>query len=106
MSSDRGQMVFRRVFQALAGTLVMLMFAFVAAGGYVWYMLEVSDDGVLDVSLLRKERPAVTSYVYAADGSVIGEFAELHRSEVPYEEIPRELRLAIMAAEDDFGLTS
>ncbi|MEK7515965.1 MAG: PBP1A family penicillin-binding protein [Patescibacteria group bacterium] len=106
MSSDRSHAVFRRVFQALVGVLLALVLGAAAVAGYTWYLLEFSDEDLPDVRLLREDRPAVTSYVYAADGSVIGEFAtEQHRREVPYDEISGELRRAIMAAEDKDFLT-
>lgn len=105
MSSDRVSAAFRTVIQVLAAIALTLTLGGLAAGGYVWYLLELSDDDAPDIGLIRENRPAVTSYVYAADGSVIGEFAVEHRREVPYEEIPRELRFAIMAAEDKDFLT-
>ncbi len=43
--------------------------------------------------------PAITRFV-AADGSIIGEFAQQRRIVVPYRRIPRQLIQAFLAAED------
>jgi len=45
-------------------------------------------------------RPATTSHIYAADGSVAGAFALERRVELPPEEIPDSIKLAIVAIED------
>lgn len=39
--------------------------------------------------------------VYTSDGSLIAEFGEKHRTPVSIQDVPRQLRLAFIAAEDD-----
>ncbi|RLE19418.1 MAG: penicillin-binding protein [Acidobacteria bacterium] len=45
-------------------------------------------------------RPATTSHIYAADGSASGSFALERRVELPPEDIPDVIKLAIVAIED------
>ena len=53
------------------------------------------------IQSLEDYRPDVISEVFADDGSVIGEFAVERRIIVGFDEIPRYMQLAIIAAEDD-----
>src|SRR5512135_3148124 len=53
------------------------------------------------IQSLEDYRPDVISEVFADDGSVIGEFAVERRIIVSFDEIPRYMQLAIIAAEDD-----
>ena len=52
------------------------------------------------VEKLRASRPNIVSYVYAADGRVLGQFALEKRTLVPYDQIPQQLKRAILAIED------
>ncbi|MEW5723949.1 MAG: PBP1A family penicillin-binding protein [Thermodesulfobacteriota bacterium] len=53
------------------------------------------------LSFLKLEyRPPGVSRFYAADGRLLGEFAEEYRVVVPYQDIPRPVVLAFVAAED------
>lgn len=52
------------------------------------------------VEELQQIRPNVVSYVYADDGEIIGEFALEKRILVTYDQIPKTLKQAILAAED------
>ncbi|MGH9339774.1 MAG: penicillin-binding protein 1A [Acidobacteriota bacterium] len=52
------------------------------------------------VEQLEEVRPNIVSYVYAADGRVLGEFALEHRILVAYHEIPEIVKQAIVSAED------
>ncbi|RPJ86580.1 MAG: PBP1A family penicillin-binding protein [Acidobacteria bacterium] len=52
------------------------------------------------VDELQKVRPNVVSYVYADDGRVLGQFATEKRILVTYDQIPKHLKEAILAAED------
>ena len=45
-------------------------------------------------------RPATTSHIFAADGSVSGTFALERRVELPPEAIPDSIKLSIVAIED------
>lgn len=53
------------------------------------------------IEALTEYRPKVPLRVYTADGDLIGEFGEERRDFVPIEEMPRHMRLAILAAEDN-----
>ncbi len=52
------------------------------------------------VDELQKVRPNVVSYVYADDGRVLGQFATEKRILVTFDQIPPQLKNAILAAED------
>ncbi len=52
------------------------------------------------ISALDDYAPATITKVLGRDGSVIGEFATEHRSVVTYEQIPVNLRNALISAED------
>ena len=52
------------------------------------------------VDELQKVRPNVVSYVYADDGRVLGQFATEKRILVTFDQIPKHLKDAILAAED------
>ena len=49
------------------------------------------------IDTLTEYRPKVPLRIYTADGVLIGEFGEERRDYVPIEEIPRHVRLAILA---------
>ena len=49
---------------------------------------------------LKSYQPAITSRVYAGDGTLVAEFARQHRVFVPYEEIPEQVVHAFVSAED------
>ena len=53
------------------------------------------------IQSLEDYRPDVITEVFADDGSVIGEFAVERRIVVSFDEIPRYMQLALLAAEDD-----
>ncbi|MFQ5930136.1 MAG: penicillin-binding protein 1A [Acidobacteriota bacterium] len=52
------------------------------------------------VEQLQEVRPNIVSYVYSDDGRVLGQFALEKRILVTYEQIPENLKNAILAAED------
>lgn len=56
--------------------------------------------GLPDYQQLADYKPAVTSRLYASDGSVLAEYATEKRMFVPVEKIPPMLRHAFMSAED------
>lgn len=49
---------------------------------------------------LTDYRPSIPLRVYTADSTLIGEFGQEHRAVVTLANVPRELKLAILAAED------
>ncbi|MBR5459192.1 MAG: transglycosylase domain-containing protein, partial [Burkholderiaceae bacterium] len=53
------------------------------------------------LDVLTDYRPKIPLRVYTADGDLIGEFGEERRDYVPIDEMPRHMRLAILAAEDN-----
>jgi len=54
-----------------------------------------------DTQALKHYEPSLVSTVYAADGTVIGEFGEERRFLTPLEEMPPHLIRAFLAAEDE-----
>lgn len=50
---------------------------------------------------LTDYRPKIPLRVYTADGALIGEFGEERRALVKIDRVPRQMRQAILAAEDD-----
>jgi penicillin-binding protein 1A len=57
------------------------------------------------VSELQENQPSLVSYVYARDGRIIGQFALEKRILVTYDEIPDQVKNAILAAEDAYFFT-
>ena len=53
-----------------------------------------------DTSDLADYRPPTATRVYGWDGTLIGEFSNVRRIYVPYDQMPRNLILAFLAAED------
>jgi penicillin-binding protein 1A len=49
---------------------------------------------------LADYHPPTATRVYAWDGTLIGEFSKVRRIYVPYDQMPRRLTLAFLAAED------
>jgi penicillin-binding protein 1A len=69
---------------------------------YSYFSLRTDDVGPgteHDLSNYSKNVPAVTR-IYAADGTLLGEFAREWREFVPYEQIPKQLVDAFLAVED------
>ncbi len=52
------------------------------------------------VDQLPKTRPNIVSYVYADDGRILGQFAMEKRILVSYDQIPKVVKEAVLAAED------
>ena len=78
------------------GLLVLVTVLF---GGLVGVVLGYTID-LPQVEELQDVRPNVVSYVYSSHGQVIGEFALERRILVTYDQIPEQLKQAILAAED------
>ena len=77
---------------ASGGALVVAAFA-------VWYFGELNKS-LPDYEALAEYEPAVTTRVYAGDGSLVAEFARERRLFVPYEQIPDLVKQAFVSAED------
>lgn len=52
------------------------------------------------IDQLSDYRPKLPLQVYAADGSLIGEFGEERRRLTPFAEVPQHMKDAVLAAED------
>ena len=78
------------------GLLVLVTVLF---GGLVGVVLGYTI-ALPQIEELQDIRPNVVSYVYSSDGKVIGEFALERRILVTYDQIPEQLKQAILAAED------
>jgi penicillin-binding protein 1A len=84
------------LFWASYALLVLAVAALGMVGGLLFgYAIDLPE-----VEQLEQERPNIVSYVYAEDGQVLGQFALEKRILVTYEQIPENLKNAILAAED------
>ena len=87
-----------RSFRAILlwGMALVSVLGIVSIGGIVWYL---SRD-LPDVETLHSHQPSLVTRVVADDGTVIGQFFVERRILTPLENIPRELRQAVIAVED------
>jgi membrane carboxypeptidase/penicillin-binding protein len=69
-----------------------------ALGAAIWLFVIISD--LPDYQSLARYEPPVTTRVYAADGTLIGEYARERRLYVPIGSIPFLVRGAFLSAED------
>jgi penicillin-binding protein 1A len=90
----RGAGLLRRI-------VLWLGVAGVLAAGIVGFVLwrEITTD-LPPVDQLLHYKPPVATRIYADDGSLIGEFYVERRYLVPLDQIPEQVRLAFLAAED------
>jgi len=85
----------------LKAMLVLVLLAFLAAGGagaYLWY---VWSSNLPYIGSLEEYHPPIITEIYSGGGEVIGRFWEEKRIVVPLERMPRHLVEAFVAAEDD-----
>ena len=83
-------------FWASYGLLVLVVAILGMVGGLLFgYAIDLPE-----VEQLEQERPNIVSYVYSEDGRVLGQFALEKRILLTYEQIPENLKNAILAAED------
>jgi penicillin-binding protein 1A len=78
----------------------LLVVACVLAGSLVGALMAIGAD-LPQVEQLEELKPNIVTQVFAADGSILGEFAIEKRIIVRYEDIPQVLRNAIIATEDE-----
>ena len=86
-------------FAALVGVAALALAAFCL---YSYFSVRTDDVGPgtkHDLAVYEKHVPSV-SRIYAADGTLLGEFAKEWREFVPYEQIPKQLVDAFLAVED------
>ena len=88
---------FRFVFRVLVFTTLAIVGIAVAASFAVWR--ELTQD-LPDAAELLDYRPPTATRVYAADGTLIGEFYVERRYLMPIEQVPLGVRRAFLAAED------
>ncbi len=81
-------------FAALVGIAVAAVVACVLYGYF-----SLRTPATRDLASYTTQVPAV-SRIYAADGTLLGEFAQEWRETVPYEDIPKQLVDAFLAVED------
>ena len=72
----------------------------IVLGSLVGALMAIGSD-LPQVEQLEELKPNIVTQVFAADGSILGEFAIEKRVIVRYEEIPEVLRNAIIATEDE-----
>ncbi len=81
------------------------LLAFVAAGGLFAALVALAAilayPNLPSLEILTDYRPKIPLRVYTADGALIGEFGEERRALVKIEAVPKPMRQAILAAEDD-----
>ena len=83
-------------FWASYGLLVLVVAILGLVGGLLFgYAIDLPE-----VEQLEQERPNIVSYVFSEDGRVLGQFALEKRILLTYEQIPENLKNAILAAED------
>ncbi|MDA2935424.1 PBP1A family penicillin-binding protein, partial [Acidobacteria bacterium AH-259-D05] len=86
----------QHLFWATYALLVLAVVTVGMLGGLLFgYVLDLPE-----VEQLQEVRPNIVSYVYSDDGRVLGQFALEKRTLVSYEQIPTNLKNAILAAED------
>ncbi len=86
--------------RALVWTLGLLVGGTVAAGAAVLAVLVIYGRNLPDYRQLAHYEPPVASRLYAADGSLLREYAREKRLFVPIGAIPRPLIAAFLSAED------
>ncbi len=87
----------RFVFRVVFLTILVVVVLATAASFAVWR--ELTQD-LPDASELLDYRPPTATRVYAADGTLIGEFYVERRYLIPMDQVPLEVRRAFLAAED------
>ncbi len=80
---------------SMAGTVIGLIVG-LAVLGLVWRM----NADLPNYEHLANYEPSVMTRIYAADGTLLAEYAKQHRLFVPYQEVPPLLVAAFVSAED------
>jgi penicillin-binding protein 1A len=68
--------------------------------GVTWGVFRAILQNLPDIAQLEEFEPSIITYIYADDGSIVGEYAFEKRIQVTYEQIPQDLINAIIATED------
>lgn len=86
--------------QILTVVYLFILFSAACCLGTVVGTLKAISQNLPSISKLEEYEPKIITYIYADDGTIIGEYAVEKRIEIPYEEIPDTLKKAILATED------
>lgn len=89
----------------MASTLLLWAFGFVAACGVIAALLvgvalSMAYPQLPNVSELSDYRPKLSMRVYSVEGTQIGEFGEERRNFMPFKDIPKVMKDAVLAIED------
>ena len=89
----------------MASTLLLWAFGFMAACGVIVALLvgvalAMAYPQLPDVSELSDYRPKLSMRVYSVEGTQIGEFGEERRNFMPFKDIPKVMKDAVLAIED------
>jgi len=88
------------LFSILKKILLLCVFlSFAAGAGMCWWLYTLKEE-LPHFDSVEQYRPLLGTMLYSDDGAPIAEFAIEKRMIVSYEEIPRQLILAFVAAED------
>ena len=85
--------------------LLMWLFGLAVAGAatlalLVLVALSVAYPNLPDVTSLQNYQPKLPLRIYSSEGNLISEFGEERRSYVPFDEIPKVMKDAVLAIED------
>ena len=91
--------------RSMASTLLLWAFGFMAACGVIVALLvgvalAMAYPQLPDVSELSDYRPKLSMRVYSVEGTQIGEFGEERRNFMPFKDIPKVMKDAVLAIED------
>ena len=91
--------------RSMAGTLLVWAFGFLAACGVIVALLvgvalAMAYPQLPDVSELSDYRPKLSMRVYSVEGTQIGEFGEERRNLMPFKDIPKVMKDAVLSIED------
>src|SRR5580692_4680995 len=84
----------------LLGLLICIVGLIISAGLVLGYALVVAQPNLPSLDALTDYRPKVPLRVYTADHVLIGEFGEERRSLVRFQDIPDQMKKAVLAIED------
>lgn len=90
----------KRLFRFLVLSLSLLILGGMVASAVVFYGFWHFGKGLPDYEQLARYEPPVMTRVHSADGSLIAEYARQRRLFVPIESIPKRVKQAFIAAED------
>ena len=90
----------KRIFKVLLVLFSLTILGGMVATGAVFYAFWHFGKGLPDYEQLANYEPAVMTRVHAGDGSLIAEYARERRLFVPATAIPRKVKQAFIAAED------